>query len=102
MRISLSFWALVVGLVVLALLFSALPSWGPLKSEAQQGYDYIVPLGEIIIFGAGGPLVLDQRTGNMWIFYVHKGIEKLESEYCGNIGELISAKRYIERELPSK
>ena len=93
--------ALIVGLSALLLL--GIYFWGMVRTEAgQEGYDYIVSLGEIMIVGSGGPLILDKRTGNVWAIGFNAETRKVESEYCGHIEELIreeGAKKEIARKL---
>ena len=81
--------ALVVGVSVVVVLGTYF--WGMVRTEAgQEGYDYIVPLGEVRgLLGIGGAVVLDKRTGDIWVFGVDPKTFKLVSEYCGHIEEFI-------------
>lgn len=100
-RVSLSVKiALVVGLSVLVVLGTYF--WGMVRTEAgQEGYDYIVPLGEIFAVGSAGPLILDKRTGNIWAIGFNAETRKVESEYCGHIEEFIR-KEGVKEEIARK
>jgi len=101
-RVSLSVKiALVVGLSVLVVLGTYF--WGMVRTEAgQEGYDYIVPLGEVRgLLGIAGAVVLDKRTGDIWVFGVDPKTFKLESEYCGHIEEFIR-KEGVKEEIARK
>ena len=91
-RVSLSGKiALVVGLSALFVVLLGIYFWGMVRTEAgQEGYDYIVPLGEVSgLLGIGGTVVLDKRNGDIWVFAVNPKTFKLVSEYCGHIEEFI-------------
>ena len=63
---------------------------------AKPNYDFLVPLGEVTTpLAYGGPLVLDKRTGAVWLFYINPDSPKpagVEALYCGEIGELMLGK----------
>ncbi len=89
-----TFWGkiiFIVSLIVLVLFFSRVCFGGIVKTQAGgQDYDYLVPLGDVSgILGVGGAVVLDKRTGNIWVFGVDPETYKLVSEYCGHIEEFI-------------